>query len=106
MNMAAVMQETVLREQLFDRRQKLETAITASDDTVHLAGLLREVDAALERMGRGAYGLCEVCRDPVERERLIADPLVSVCLGCLSPLQRRALEDDLELAARIQSTLL
>ena len=104
--MAAVIQESVLREELFDRRQKLETAITASDDTLHLTGLLREVDDALERMGRGAYGLCEVCHDPVERERLIADPLVSVCLGCLSPVQRRALEDDLELAARIQATLL
>src|SRR5918999_1537992 len=104
--MAAVLQESVLRQELFDRRQKLESAINVSDETNHLTGLLREVDAALERMGRGAYGLCEVCHDPVERERLIADPLVSVCLGCLSPSQRRALEDDLELAAQIQATLL
>jgi len=104
--MAAVLQESVLRGELLDRRQKLEAAINVSDETSHLTGLLREVDAALDRMGRGAYGLCEVCHDPVERDRLLADPLVSVCLGCLSPTQRRALEDDLELAAQIQATLL
>jgi len=34
------------------------------------------------------------------------DPMLSVCLGCLSPAQQRALEYDLELAARIQNGLL
>jgi sigma-B regulation protein RsbU (phosphoserine phosphatase) len=98
--------EPVLREQLIDRRHKLETAIAEADEPSRLAGLLVEVDAALARFGEGTYGLCEVCRDPVESERLIADPLVCVCLGCLTPAQQRALEQDLELAARIQATLL
>ncbi|MCA1633264.1 MAG: SpoIIE family protein phosphatase [Acidobacteria bacterium] len=103
--MAAII-EPVLREQLIERRQRLETAISGADEPVRLAGLLQEVDAALARFNPDTYGLCEVCHDPVERERLIADPLVSVCLGCLTPAQQRALEQDLELAARIQSTLL
>jgi phosphoserine phosphatase RsbU/P len=98
--------EPVLREQLIERRHKLETAIAGADEPTRLAGLLDEVDAALARFDKGNYGLCEVCHDPVESERLIADPLVCVCLGCLTPAQQRALEQDLELAARIQATLL
>lgn len=98
--------EPVLREQLLDRRHKLETAIAEADEPTRLVGLLDEVDAALARFNTGTFGLCEVCHDPVESERLIADPLVCVCLGCLTPAQQRALEQDLELAARIQATLL
>src|SRR3989304_2688186 len=52
------------------------------------------------------YGLCEVCEDPIETDRLIADPLTRLCLGDLTPPEQRALEDDLELAARIQTGLL
>ena len=39
-------------------------------------------------------------------ERLIANPLTRLCLDHLSPKEQRALEDDLELAARIQTGLL
>ena len=35
-----------------------------------------------------------------------ADPLLTVCLECLSPAERRALERDLEAAARVQAALL
>lgn len=98
--------DAALREQLIQRRHRLESVIEEAEDTAHFRRLLDEVDAALGRMERGGYGLCEVCRDPVEPERLLADPLVCVCLGCLSPVQQRALEEDLELAARIQAGLL
>jgi phosphoserine phosphatase RsbU/P len=98
--------DVALRDQLLDRRQRLEVVIDEADDSAHLQHLLAEVDAALGRMEAGAFGLCQVCRDPVEPERLLTDPLVCVCLGCLSPKQQRALEEDLELAARIQLGLL
>jgi sigma-B regulation protein RsbU (phosphoserine phosphatase) len=68
--------------------------------------LMEEVDSALKRMDRGVYGLCEVCNEPVETELLMADPLTRFCLGDLTPNQQQALEDDLQLAARIQSGLL
>jgi sigma-B regulation protein RsbU (phosphoserine phosphatase) len=71
-----------------------------------LSRLLEEVDAALHRMDIGTYGLCEVCHDPVETERLIADPLTRFCLGDLTPREQRALEEDLELASQIQTGLL
>ncbi len=98
--------EPVLREQLVDRLHKLETAIAQTDEAPNLTQLLREVDAALARMERGSYGLCEVCHDPVETARLIADPLVRFCIDHLTPSQQVALQQDLDLAARIQDGLL
>ncbi|HKP46349.1 MAG TPA: SpoIIE family protein phosphatase, partial [Pyrinomonadaceae bacterium] len=71
-----------------------------------LARLLHEVDEALHRMDAGVYGLCEVCHDTVETERLLADPLTRVCIDHLTSKEQRALEQDLELAAQIQTGLL
>jgi len=97
--------DTIFRGQLLDRRQKLGAALAEFKDQ-HLIHLLHEVDAALERMDQGSYGLCEVCREPIETERLMADPLVCACLDHLSSDELRALERDLDLASRIQRTLL
>lgn len=98
--------EPVLRRQLIDRRQKLESAAPAFHRPAELSRLLHEVDEALHRMDQGVYGICEVCNDPVETERLIADPLTRFCIDHLSPREQRALEDDLSLAAQIQDRLL
>lgn len=98
--------EPLLREQLLDRRQKLEGVAHGFHRPPELAMLLQEVDAALDRMDRGVYGLCEVCHDPVETERLLADPLQRFCLGDLTLSQQRALEQDLALASQIQTGLL
>jgi phosphoserine phosphatase RsbU/P len=99
----------ILREQLLDRRHKLEAASAmlrpapAVDD---LTRLLHEVDAALGRMDAGTFGLCETCHDPIEADRLLADPLTRFCLDHLTASEQRALEHDLELAAKIQRELL
>lgn len=98
--------EPLIREQLLDRRQKLETAAIGYRNDGELTRLLREVDTALRRMDDGTYGICDYCHEPVETERLIADPLTRLCIDHLSPNEQRALEDDLELAGRIQSGLL
>jgi len=96
-----------LRAQLEKRRDELTTAISvAPADEVSLRDLLHEVDGAIQRMDEGTYGICEGCRGTVENERLIADPLVQLCLDCLSDEEQRALERDLELASRIQRGLL
>ncbi len=98
--------ESALRSQLESRRQRLRTAVAADPQPFYLTSLLREVDAALSRMEDGSYGLCDVCHEPIESDRLAADPLVRLCLDHLTVSQQRALEQDLELAGRIQSALL
>ncbi len=96
----------ILREQLLDRRRRLESALKATPDNSALEELLAEVDGALGRIQTGTYGLCETCHDPIEQDRLLSDPLARYCLDHLTPSEQRALERDLELAAQIQRQLL
>src|SRR5208337_2079023 len=102
----ADVQESFLHGQLQERRQKLETAIVSSGGSESLLQLLDEVDSALERMKAGTYGICETCHDPIEKDRLITDPLIRYCLDHLTASQRRALEQDLQLASQLQRGLL
>jgi sigma-B regulation protein RsbU (phosphoserine phosphatase) len=97
---------TQLRRQLLDRRQRLTQTIRELKTPTQLVGLLKEVEAALERIDNGSYGICEVCNEPIEDEYLAADPLVRICLTHLSDDQQRAIERDLELAYRIQGKFL
>jgi sigma-B regulation protein RsbU (phosphoserine phosphatase) len=98
--------DTILRDQLLERRRRLEQAAVAAGETGQVRNLIQEVDAALARIETGSYGLCQVCHEPIEAERLICDPLSRFCLDHLTPSQQRALEGDLQLAARIQRGLL
>ena len=38
-----------------------------------------EVLAALKRISEGTYGICEVSEEPIEEERLIANPAARTC---------------------------
>jgi phosphoserine phosphatase RsbU/P len=109
MKAMAQVSEPYIREQLEKRREELNLALAAAAP-VAPAGpfleLLGEVDTAIERLDDGTFGVCTVCEGTVERQRLIADPLVKVCLDCLTVDDRRALERDLELAASVQRGLL
>jgi phosphoserine phosphatase RsbU/P len=105
LNMATTL-DPVLREQLLERRHILQKSITGPAPGAELIDLLQQVDQALERMDSGTYGLCQVCHDAIEPERLAADPLTCVCLDHLTPADQRALERDLHLAREIQGGLL
>lgn len=103
---AGVEFDSVLREQLLERREKLQEARPRIGFDPDFTRLLNEVDAALERFDTGKYGLCEACHDPIEPERLIADPLVRLCLGDLTQDTLDRMQADLQLAAEIQQGLL
>ena len=101
-----VITSSVIREQLAERREKLRAAVGLTGERPELAQLLRDVDSALTRLEIGTYGRCDICQDPIETDRLLADPLVRLCLDHLSPEEQRSLEMDLDLAARTQRGLL
>jgi len=95
-----------LHNQLEERKRRLETAIAIAPNNASLAGLLREVDSALERMAKGIYGLCQECHESIEQDRLLTDPLVCYCLDHLTEPQRAELQRDLDLASAVQRKLL
>lgn len=94
------------REQLEARRQRLERARAGAPQDHALHHLLEQVDAALARLDGGCFGICEECHEPIEKNRLLADPLVTLCVDHLSAPEARALEQDLQLAARMQRAML
>ena len=102
----ATLESSFLQGQLEDRKRRLEQAIASTPQSAGLAALLHEVDSALERMDNGSYGLCDKCHESIEKDRLMADPLVRYCLDHLTKPQRAALQRDLDLAAEVQRNLL
>jgi DnaK suppressor protein len=57
----------------YDR--ELDYTLEENSETV-----LREIDAALQRIEDGTYGICEICGKPIEEERLEAIPWTRLCL--------------------------
>ena len=51
---------------------------------------LREIEAALERVEAGTYGVCEVCGEPIAPGRLEARPTARTCVKHASPAGRRS----------------
>lgn len=50
--------------------------------TSQLDKLLVQVKKALARIGVGKYGVCEKCRGPIDKARLEAMPMASLCVDC------------------------
>ena len=44
--------------------------------------ILRDVDAALRKMEKGTYGLCEHCKKAIEKKRIKALPSARYCMVC------------------------
>lgn len=55
----------------------------AHASSVHLRQECTRIDATLARMDDGRYGDCCRCAEPMDVERLKADPCATFCLDCL-----------------------
>jgi DnaK suppressor protein len=44
--------------------------------------LLKKIDAALDRIDNGEYGVCEQCGDEISPARLEARPVSTLCISC------------------------
>ena len=50
---------------------------------------LFEIDAALERIRRGVYGICEVSLDPIPKKRLQARPYCRLTVRCQEEYEKK-----------------
>jgi DnaK suppressor protein len=62
-----------------------ERIVTVTED---LQYILAQVNAALERMDEGSYGVCMSCGRQINEERLEAFPYVAYCIECQSRIER------------------
>jgi RNA polymerase-binding protein DksA len=63
-----------------------ELDYTLEENSGHV---LAEIDAALERIEVGTYGICTNCDQPVALERLEALPWATLCIDCQRDRERR-----------------
>lgn len=49
---------------------------------------LRDIEEALSRIEKGAYGTCKYCGKEIDEERLMARPVSSACVKCKNELQK------------------
>ncbi|TDD73389.1 molecular chaperone DnaK [Actinomadura darangshiensis] len=64
---------------VLEQEEADETALARRDT---LQEKLKEIDAALARLGDGTYGLCADCRKPIPAGRLEILPYARRCVGC------------------------
>ena len=43
---------------------------------------IEQIEAALRKMDKGIYGLCEYCRQPIPKKRIKALPFARYCVNC------------------------
>ncbi|MDP8911136.1 MAG: TraR/DksA C4-type zinc finger protein [Actinomycetota bacterium] len=65
----------------FDR----ELDYTLEENSEHV---LAAIDAALERIDAGTFGVCERCGQPIAEERLEALPYATLCIDCKRAAER------------------
>ena len=46
------------------------------------------IKQAIARIDNGQYGICQVCDEPISKERLEALPYSNVCIKCASKAER------------------
>ena len=77
--------EDIVIEATADDIDRLQQQVTREVAIRHLnnsAKLLRSVQAALDRVEDGIYGLCLRCEEPIAEKRLKAIPWASYCVNC------------------------
>jgi DnaK suppressor protein len=60
---------------------------------------VREIRAALDRLGEGAFGTCERCEKPIGQKRLDAVPWATLCVSCQSEAESPVVALPLDRAA-------
>jgi len=66
-----------------ENAEEVEEYVAQIGVTETLEKRLKEVEAALERIKNGTYGICENCKEKeIPLERLRANPAARTCLDC------------------------
>ncbi len=56
--------------------------------------LLGEIQIALNKIAEGTYGLCELCRREIEKDRLEIRPYSRLCINCENDMERKDKDEE------------
>lgn len=68
---------------LEEAADEVEEYSTKLNVEFNLESQLKDVNAALAKIGQGNFGICEKCKNPIAIERLKASPEARLCQNCL-----------------------
>jgi DnaK suppressor protein len=51
---------------------------------------LNEIDDAIEALKRGEYGICKMCEEPINPERLAIKPFAKYCIDCREIIEKES----------------
>ena len=71
------------------RMDAMQQQAMAKEVQTRMVNRKRKLEAALARIPAGNYGACCECRDPLDIERLEADPATVFCGDCASEREAR-----------------
>ncbi len=96
---------------LLERSQRLANWLNTSVGsegkvTEKVQLLIGEIRAALERIESESYAKCTVCDGELDRFQLEAQPEAAICIACLDDRERNLLDNDLNMAVKMQRALL
>lgn len=78
---------------VFDRKDQAGLMTQTSVDDAEFTRDLEElaaVEAALQRLNAGRFGICQDCAEPMAADRLEAQPWASRCVSCQARFERQA----------------
>lgn len=67
-----------------DLADRFEDYEKNSEEVRALEGRLRDVNDALKKITEGKFGVCEKCGNPIEEDRLAANPAARTCKECMN----------------------
>ncbi len=99
------------RSLLLERSQHLAAWLNGSagadsQEVEKVQVLVAQIKAALERIEGESYGTCAVCSGHLDYFQLEAQPEATICIACLDKTERTLLEEDLNMASKMQRALL
>lgn len=56
--------------------------------------LLSEVEAALNKISGGTYGICEICRKEIDSDRLELFPYARLCIDCENEMEQKVRDEE------------
>jgi len=81
----------------FDRLQQQLNREVAIRNLDRESKLLKEVQAAINRVEEGTYGTCLRCEEEIPEKRMKAVPWAAYCVGCQEAIERqRAAGEEVE----------
>jgi DnaK suppressor protein len=78
-----------LSADMLDQIQNAQEREMAIGNLERASARLSEVRSALQRIQRGAFGICVDCQEDISMKRLTAVPWTTSCLACREATDRR-----------------